>query len=138
MADFPGKERFQELVTEKSDYPGSRFRDADGFPSTRRMLKGLLEVNKEPLIERQIRQLHEVGIREIYVVVGFMKERYEYLIDEFGVELVVNPDYMTKNNLHSVSLVRRHLENAYIIPCDIWCDRNPFDPVRVLLLVHGQ
>ena len=49
--------------------------------------KGLLEVNKEPLIERQIRQLHEVGIREIYVVVGFMKERYEYLIDEFGVEL---------------------------------------------------
>ena len=89
--------------------------------------KGLLEVNKEPLIERQIRQLHEVGIREIYVVVGFMKERYEYLIDEFGVELVVNPDYMTKNNLHSVRLVRRHLENAYIIPCDIWCDRNPFD-----------
>ena len=85
--------------------------------------KGLLEVNKEPLIERQIRQLHEVGIREIYVVVGFMKERYEYLIDEFGVELVVNPDYMTKNNLHSVRLVRRHLENAYIIPCDIWCDR---------------
>lgn len=69
--------------------------------------KGLLEVNKEPLIERQIRQLHEVGIREIYVVVGFMKERYEYLIDEFGVELVVNPDYMTKNNLHSVRLVRR-------------------------------
>ena len=89
--------------------------------------KGLLEVNKEPLIERQIRQLHEVGIREIYVVVGFMKERYEYLIDEFGVELVVNPDYMTKNNLHSVRLVRRYLENAYIIPCDIWCDRNPFD-----------
>ena len=23
--------------------------------------------------------------------------------------------------------MRRHLENAYIIPCDIWCDRNPFD-----------
>lgn len=89
--------------------------------------KGLLEVNKEPLIERQIRQLHEVGIREIYVVVGFMKERYEYLIDEFGVELVVNPDYMTKNNLHSLRLVKDHLENAYIIPCDIWCDRNPFD-----------
>ena len=89
--------------------------------------KGLLEVNKEPLIERQIRQLHEAGIREIYVVVGFMKERYEYLIDEFGVELVVNAEYMTKNNLHSVYLVRNHLKNAYIIPCDIWCDQNPFD-----------
>lgn len=89
--------------------------------------KGLLEVHKEPLIERQIRQLHEVGIREIYVVVGFMKERYEYLIDEFGVELVVNPEYMTKNNLHSIRLVKDHLKNAYIIPCDIWCAHNPFD-----------
>lgn len=77
------------------------------FPSTQRCRKDCWKSTKEPLIERQIRQLHEVGIREIYVVVGFMKERYEYLIDEFGVELVVNPDYMTKNNLHSVRLVRR-------------------------------
>ena len=50
--------------------------------------KGLLEVNGEPLIERTIKQLHEAGIREIYVVVGFMKEQYEYLIDEYGVELI--------------------------------------------------
>lgn len=45
----------------------------------------LLEVNGEPLIERQIHQLHEVGIHEIYVVVGFMKEQYEYLIDDYGI-----------------------------------------------------
>ncbi len=88
--------------------------------------KGLLEVNGESLIERTIRQLHEAGIREIYIVVGFMKERYEYLIDDYGVELVVNPEYASKNNLHSINLVKEHLENAYIIPCDIWCDRNPF------------
>lgn len=47
-----------------------------------------------------IKQLHEVGIKEIYVVVGFMKEKYEYLIDEYGVELVVNSEYASKNNLH--------------------------------------
>lgn len=88
--------------------------------------KGLLEVNGEPLIERIIKQLHEVGIKEVYVVVGFMKEKYEYLIDEYGVKLVVNADYAGKNNLHSMNLVREHLENAYVIPCDIWCDRNPF------------
>ena len=90
------------------------------------MPKGLLEVNGEALIERIIKQLHEVGIQEIYVVVGFMKEKYEYLMDEYGVELVVNPDYAAKNNLHSLNLVKEHLENAYIVPCDIWCDRNPF------------
>lgn len=88
--------------------------------------KGLLEVNSEPLIERIIRQLHEVNIKEIYVVVGYMKEKYEYLIDEFGVELVVNPEYARKNNLHSIRLVKEHLENAYVIPCDIWCRNNPF------------
>lgn len=89
--------------------------------------KGLLEVNGEPLIERIIKQLHEVGIKEIYVVVGFMKEKYEYLIDEYDVELVVNAEYAAKNNLHSIRLVKDYLENAYIIPCDIWCDRNPFN-----------
>ena len=95
-------------------------------PINTEMPKGLLEVNGERLIERIIKQLHEVGIKEIYVVVGFMKEKYEYLIDEYGVELLVNADYAAKNNLHSVKLVIEHLENAYIIPCDIWCDRNPF------------
>ena len=95
-------------------------------PINTEMPKGLLEVNGEPLIERIIKQLHEVGIQEIYVVVGFMKEKYEYLMDEYSVELVVNPDYAAKNNLHSLRLVKEHLENAYIIPCDIWCDRNPF------------
>lgn len=64
--------------------------------------KGLLEIKGERLIERTIRQLHEVGITEIYVVVGFMKEQYEYLIDEYGVELIVAPDYVSKNNLHSL------------------------------------
>lgn len=89
--------------------------------------KGLLEVNKEPLIERLICQLHEVGIQEIYVVVGFMKERYEYLIDQYGVTLVVNPEYKMKNNLHSMKRVKDHLKNAYVVPCDIWCEKNPFD-----------
>ena len=88
--------------------------------------KAFLEVAGEPLIERQIRQLHEAGVYEVYVVVGFMKEKFEYLIDEFGVKLVVNRDYASKNNLHSLALVVKHLSDAYIIPCDIWCAKNPF------------
>ena len=88
--------------------------------------KGLLEIKGERLIERTIRQLHEVGITEIYVVVGFMKEQYEYLIDEYGVELIVAPDYASKNNLHSLKMAADHLSNSYIIPCDIWCEKNPY------------
>lgn len=88
--------------------------------------KGLLEVHKERLIERVIRQLHEAGIREIYIVVGFMKEQYEYLIDKYGVRLVFNEDYKTKNNLFSLNKVADKIGNTYIIPCDIWCMENPF------------
>ena len=88
--------------------------------------KGLMEVREEVLIERMIRHLHEVGITDIQVVVGFMKERYEYLIDEYNVQLVVNSEYQVKNNLHSLSKVKSSLDKTYIIPCDIWAEENPF------------
>lgn len=88
--------------------------------------KGLMEVREEVLIERMIRHLHEVGITDIQVVVGFMKERYEYLIDEYNVQLVVNSEYQVKNNLHSLSKVKSSLDKTYIIPCDIWAEGNPF------------
>ncbi len=88
--------------------------------------KAFLEVRGERLIERQIKHLHEVRIKEISVVVGFKKELFEYLIDEFGVELIVNSEYATKNNLHSLRLAAKRIQNAYILPCDIWCKENPF------------
>ena len=88
--------------------------------------KAFLEVKGEALIERQIRQLHEAGIFDIAVVVGFMKEKFEYLIDAFGVELIVNRYYASRNNLFSLGLAADRLANAYVIPCDIWCAKNPF------------
>lgn len=96
-------------------------------PINTEISKGLLEVRDEPLIERQIKQLHEAGITDISVIVGFMKEQYEYLIDEYGVKLIVNPDYATKNNLFSLKLVLKKISNTYIIPCDVWCEKNPFN-----------
>lgn len=88
--------------------------------------KGLLTVHGDTLIERLIKQLHEVGIYKIYIVVGYLKEQYEYLIDEYDVELIVNMDYSTKNNLHSLLKAIDLVDNTYIIPCDIWCKNNPF------------
>ncbi len=87
---------------------------------------GIVNRSLKELIECTIRQLHEVGITEIYIVVGFMKEQYEYLIDEYGVDLIVAPDYASKNNLHSLKTAADHLSNSYIIPCDIWCEKNPY------------
>ena len=93
--------------------------------------KALLEVNEEKLIDRIIAQLNDAGVIDITVVVGFMKESFEYLIDEKGVELVVNEEYAEKNNLHSLALVADRIHNTYIVPCDIWCDRNPFNSTEL-------
>ena len=66
-------------------------------PINLEMPKGLIEVNGEPLIERVIKQLKEVEVKDIYIVVGFMKEAYEYLIDKYEVKLINNPEYSKKN-----------------------------------------
>lgn len=102
------------------------------IPINTEIPKGLLEIRGERLIERIIRQLHAKGITEIYVVVGFLKEKYEYLIDAFDVELIVNMSYASKNNLHSLFAAQDHLEDAYIIPCDVWAENNPFKKYELL------
>ena len=88
--------------------------------------KALVEVNGERLIERLIKQLHEAGITDITVVVGFMKDSFEYLMDEFGVRLSYAPDYASTNNIHSLLTAIDDVSNTYIVPCDIWCEKNPF------------
>ena len=88
------------------------------IPINTEVSKGMLEVRGETLVERLIKQLKERGIHKITIVVGFMKEQYEYLIDEYGVELIYNKEYALKNNLFSLAKVKDRLENAYIVPCD--------------------
>lgn len=89
--------------------------------------KGLLKVNGEPLVERLIKQLLEADITCIYLVVGYMAEKFYYLSSKYGVTLVNNNEFANKNNLHSLSLVIDKLSNTYIVPCDVWCKFNPFN-----------
>ena len=89
--------------------------------------KALLKVNGEVLIERLITQLKEKGIDNIYIVVGYQKEKFEYLIDKFSVELIVNKDYASDNNCHSVALASEYLGNSYIVPGDLYFSINPFN-----------
>ena len=93
--------------------------------------KALIEVNGERLIERTIRQLHEAGIRDITVVAGFMKDSFEYLIDEYGADLIINNAYAHRNNLHSLALAADRIHNTYVIPCDIWCAENPYSDTEL-------
>ena len=89
--------------------------------------KALLRVYGEVLIERLIKQLKAKGIDKIYVVVGYQKEKFEYLIDRYDVQLVVNRDYASDNNCHSVALASKYLSNSYIVPGDLYFTTNPFN-----------
>lgn len=89
--------------------------------------KGLLRVHGEVLIERQIRQLREAGIADITVVVGYKKEYFFYLEDAFGVQIVVNDEYASRNNHSSLMLVREKLGNTYVCSSDDYFTRNPFE-----------
>ena len=56
--------------------------------------KALICVRGEILIERQIRQLQEAGIKEIIVVVGYKKEQFQYLEKKLGVKVIENKEYL--------------------------------------------
>lgn len=88
--------------------------------------KGLLKVNGEPLIERQILQLREKGIQEIVIVVGYMKEQFEYLVEKYGVILVETTEYATKNNYASVYAAKNYLKNSIITSSDLYFSENIF------------
>ena len=89
--------------------------------------KGLLNVKGEVLIERQIKQLHSVGIKDITLVVGYMKEKMFYLEEKYGVEIIVNEDYYKYNNTSSMILVEDRLSNTYICSSDNYFVKNPFE-----------
>lgn len=96
------------------------------LPISEECAKALVLINNKPLIEYQIENLKKAGINEIYIVVGFHKEDFDYLIDKYDVKLIVNMEYATKNNLVSLFKAKSEIGNTYIVPSDIWFSENPF------------
>lgn len=88
--------------------------------------KGLLPVKGTSLVERQIIQLREKGIEEIIIVVGYMKEMFNYLVDKYGVILVESKEYQYKNNHSSVYAAREYLKNSIITSSDLYFTDNIF------------
>jgi len=89
--------------------------------------KGLLRVRGEVLIERQIRQLLDAGIGDITVVVGYKKEYFFYLGKKFGVKIVVNSEFASRNNNGTLWAVRDRLANTYVCSSDNYFTENPFE-----------
>ena len=75
-------------------------------PMTENTPKALVKVNEKPLVEYQIEFLKERGIDDIIIVVGYLKEQFDYLKEKYGVRLVFNEKYADYNNFYQVKRVK--------------------------------
>lgn len=124
-------------------------------PLTLETPKPLVKVNGVRMIDTVIRGLRNNGITEIYVVVGYLKEKFKALEKDFPeIKLIENPYYDTCNNISSLYAAREYIENAIILDGDqiifndeilkpefeksgyncVWCDQ---ETKEWLLTVEG-
>lgn len=88
-------------------------------PITEKIPKPLVSVNGVRFIDTIIKGLMDNKINEIYVVVGYKKEKFEIIKEEYpNIILIENPYYDVCNNISSLFVVRDKLENSIILDAD--------------------
>ena len=88
-------------------------------PITLTTPKPLIEVNGKRMIETIIDALVENNIKEIYIVLGYMKEKFYYLKNKYSnIKFIENSYYDECNNISSLYVARDFLENCIIMDAD--------------------
>ncbi|PAY26650.1 sugar phosphate nucleotidyltransferase [Ligilactobacillus salivarius] len=88
-------------------------------PITLSTPKPLIKVNGIRMIESVIEALLKNDIREIYVVTGYLAEKFDFLGEKYPeVTLIYNPYYSKYNNISSLYVARDHLKDVIILDGD--------------------
>lgn len=90
---------------------GSRIR-----PLSKTTPKPLIEVNGKPMIETIIEALLENDIKDIYITLGYKKEKFYYLKDKYNeVSFIINEEFESRNTISSFYAAKDILDDNFII-----------------------
>lgn len=88
-------------------------------PLSENIPKPLIPVCGVPMIESLLQAIIEAGIDEIFITVGYKKEKYLYLAEKYpGITFVDNGDYQVKNTISSFYHAMQYLEGKNCLVCE--------------------
>ena len=89
-------------------------------PVTLNTPKPLVKVHGKRLIDGLLDACLDVGIKEIYIVRGYLGEQFDQLLTKYPmIKFIDNPLYNEANNISSALLAKALLSNAYVMEADL-------------------
>ena len=95
------------------------------LPVTVNTPKPLARVHGVRIIDRLIDAVQAAGIKEVYVVRGYLSEEFDQLLRKYpDLVFIENPLYAKTNNISSAAAACRCFSNAYVFESDLFL-QNP-------------
>ena len=94
-------------------------------PITNSIPKPLVKINDKSLIETVIDSLIYYGVEDIYIVTGYLSDKFSFLAKKYKekckIAFVYNKDYETKNNISSFYVVKDLIkDDCFICEADLF------------------
>ena len=103
------------------------------WPLTENIPKPLLSICGLPIIERQIQELRKVGVKKLYILIGYqMKELSDYLGNtKFGIDIKYIIQEEQKGTGHAVNQAKNIIQgNFYCINGDLIVDSKNLERLK--------